>query len=654
MCGITGYKVREGAVQLASSELAGAVAALQHRGPDDAGQWLCSDGSLGLGHRRLSILDLSAHGHQPMFSADGQWAMVFNGEIYNFREIRAELEPLGHKFAGTGDSEVILAAFVQWGVAAALGRFIGMFAIALWHQPLRKLYLIRDRVGVKPLYYAWDGRDLYFGSELKAVRAFSGWAVALNRDAMVDYFRYGYIVEPRSIYRDVFKLAPGHWLELDDSGVPAIKRYWHVADAPAHDPALSEEALADRLEALMTSAFKYRMVSDVPVGVFLSGGIDSSMLAALLQKYGGAQIKTFTIGFDDVAQNEASYAEAVARHLGTDHRTQVLSAGEAMRTLPLWGDLYDEPFADSSGIPTLLVSRMAAEQVKVVLSADGGDELFAGYTTYANIAAQSDRLLSKPTWMRRWVGAMLRAVPWQAMDDRLAALPWGGVAVHRLRYAVTVRFAKIGARLAANTTGEVFDQALRDAYWPDRLLRPLLGSALPPTRATADAFKGVGGEQMCLWDLHNYLPGDILTKVDRATMRASIEGREPLLDHRLIEFAFALPFRFRQGPLGPKHLLRKVLYRHVPRALIDRPKKGFSIPLERWLRIDMHSLIDRYLAPERLVRQALFDVETVRALRQRFEAGDSLSTQPLWVLLAFQMWHERWMELPAAAPDQPA
>ncbi|WP_088284878.1 asparagine synthase (glutamine-hydrolyzing) [Ideonella sp. A 288] len=648
MCGIAGFFVGAGATAGAAADLPAAVASLYHRGPDDGGQWLSDDGRVGLGHRRLSILDLSAHGHQPMFSADGQWAMVFNGEIYNFREIRAELEPLGHRFAGTGDSEVILAAFGQWGVREALRRFIGMFAIALWHRPQRKLYLIRDRVGVKPLYYAWDGRDLYFGSELKALRAFGGWPVALDRDAMVDYFRYGYIVDPRSIYRNVFKLRPGHWLELDDAGHLQETAYWSVLDAPAHPPGESEESLADRLEALMTSAFGYRMIADVPVGVFLSGGIDSSMLAAILQKHGGQRIKTFTIGFDEAERNEAPYAEAVARHLGTEHHTRVLSVDEAMRTLPSWGDLYDEPFGDSSGIPTLLVSRVAGEQVKVVLSADGGDELFSGYTTYTGITAQAQRLLSKPAWLRRSVGAALRTVPWQAMDDALAAQAAGGEALRRLRYATTVRFAKISDRIGVGSVGGIFDQALREANWPDRLLRPLLGAA-PDTRATADAFHGNGGGQMCLWDLHNYLPGDILTKVDRATMRASIEGREPLLDHRLIEFAFALPYALRQGPLGPKHLLRKVLYRHVPRELIDRPKQGFAIPLERWLRGGLHSLIECYLSPTRIAGQGLFDPPTVQALRRRFDAGDALSTQPVWLMLAFQMWHERWMESPLAA-----
>lgn len=642
MCGIAGYYVAAGQASTAAAELPAANASLEHRGPDDEGIWFDADRCLGLGHRRLAIIDLSVHGHQPMVSADGRWAMVFNGEVYNFGELRRELEALGHRFAGTGDSEVILAAFDQWGVASAVRRFIGMFAIALWNKPQRRLYLIRDRLGVKPLYYAWNGRSLFFGSELKALRAFSGWDVSLDPEAMVDYFRYGYIADPRSIYRQVRKLNPGHWLSLDQGGQPQETRYWSVLEAPDGVAEGSEDELTDRLEALMQSAFDYRMIADVPVGVFLSGGIDSSALAAILQRSGRQRIQTFTIGFREAAQNEAPYAEAVARHLGTDHHTRILSVDEALRILPLWGDLYDEPFGDSSGIPTLLVSRVAAGRVKVVLSADGGDELFSGYVTYASITSLARRLFGKPAWLRRGAKAALDVVPWQKLDDALAGWGRGGQALHRGRYAVTVRFAKIAAKLGLRSTAELFDQALRQANWPDAQLTRLLGHSAD-TRVKADVYPGLGGEQMCLWDLHHYLPGDILTKVDRATMRASIEGREPLLDHRLAEFAFALPYGLRQGRLGPKHLLRKVLYRHVPQAFIDRPKQGFAIPLEHWLRTGLRPLVAEHLDPRHIHRQGLFDPQVVAGVLRRFDAGDMLAVQPVWLMLAFQLWHARWM-----------
>ncbi|MFO1207012.1 MAG: asparagine synthase (glutamine-hydrolyzing) [Burkholderiales bacterium] len=654
MCGITGYWARDLAQERWAGDLRAATDALAHRGPDDQGWWIDpARGEVGLGHRRLAIVDLSAHGHQPMLSRCGQWVMVFNGEIYNFAEIRPELEALGHRFAGTGDSEVILAAFAQWG-PAAVRRFVGMFAIALWSVAQRKLYLLRDRLGVKPLYFRWDGKVLLFGSELKALRAFSGWQPEVDREALADYFRYGYIVHPRSIYRQVFQLQPGCWLELAATGEPRLERYWNVLDSVVRSTGQAEEALTDELEALLVSAFNYRMIADVPVGVFLSGGIDSSILAALLQKHATGRIKTFTIGFDEAEFNEAPFAEAVAAHLGTEQHTRILSVDRAMSMLPAWGDLFDEPFGDSSGIPTLLVSQVASEQVKVVLSADGGDELFSGYNSYTSILAQRATLERLPSWVRDSAHAGLGLVPWQGLDDWLAERQWGDGRNHALRYGTTVRMSKIRERLATHTVGEMLDQALQQCFWPDHELGRLIGAA-PRTRRTADAYPGTDGEKLCLWDLQHYLPGDVLTKVDRATMRASIEGRDPLIDHRVVEFAFSLPFDLRRGTLGSKHLLRKVLYRHVPRELIERPKRGFGIPLGRWLSGGMRQLVDQHLEPSRVRRQGLLDPSMVEDVLRRFRAGDKLSVNKVWLLLAFQMWHARWMEgLPAPVAGQAA
>jgi asparagine synthase (glutamine-hydrolysing) len=650
MCGIAGYWARGQGSDRWADDLRAATDALAHRGPDDQGWWFePGRREVGFGHRRLAIVDLSAHGHQPMVSQCGQWVMVFNGEVYNFAEIRAELEPLGHRFGGTGDSEVILAAFAQWG-PAAVQRFIGMFAIALWSVAQRKVFLLRDRLGVKPLYYRWDGASLLFGSELKALRAFSAWRPEIDRDALADYFRFGYIAQPRSIYKDVFQLQPGHWLEVACEGEPHLERYWNVLDAVGNRSHVPEDALTDELESLLVSAFNYRMIADVPVGVFLSGGIDSSVVAALLQKHSARQIKTFTIGFDEAEFNEAPFAEAVAAHLGTEQHTRILSVEQAMSILPDWGDLYDEPFGDSSGIPTLLVSRVAAEQVKVVLSADGGDELFSGYQSYAGMLAQRAKLGRLPAWLRDGVEAGLGMVPWQDLDDWLASQRWPGGRNHSLRYSATVRMSKIHDRLSTHTVGEMYEQALKQVGWPDHELRRLLGSA-PSTRSNADDFPGNDGEKLCLWDLNYYLPGDILTKVDRATMRTSIEGRDPLLDHRVVEFAFSLPFELRRGPLGPKHLLRKVLYRHVPRELIDRPKRGFSIPLGKWLSGGMRGLVDQYLEPSRIRRQGILDPAMVDEIVRRFAAGDKLSVRKVWLVLAFQMWHARWMEDGNAATD---
>jgi asparagine synthase (glutamine-hydrolysing) len=636
MCGIAGYWFKDSAPESARKWLRDSAKSLHHRGPDDSGLWF--DGAVGLGHTRLSILDLSPLGHQPMASRDGRWVMAFNGEVYNFREIRKDLERLNHSFAGTSDSEVVVEAFAEWG-PAAVRRFIGMFAIALWSKANGKLYLLRDRLGVKPLYYGWNGDSLWFGSELKALRAFRHWTPRLDHAAMADYFRYGYVAEPRSIYQGIFKLRAGHWLELGPDGAHKVEPYWSVLHSDLNRRQAGENQLADELEALMIDAFRYRMISDVPVGVFLSGGFDSSIVAAILQRHGGQRIRTFTIGFDEAAFDESPFAARVARHLGTEHTSRILKVSEAMQILPKWGDLYDEPFGDSSGIPTLLVSQVASESVKVVLSADGGDELFSGYNSYAGALKQRHRLAAIPRWLRLPVAAAMRALPLDQIDS-LCASQLRPADCPRL-YRVTERLAKIRDRLRTRTIGEMFDESL--AFWSQDDLQRLLGWDGRPTRSNCDIYPGEDGEKLCLWDLHHYLPGDILTKVDRATMAVSIEGREPLLDHRLVEFAFALPFRLRRGARGPKHLLRQVLYKYIPRDHVDRPKQGFGIPLQHWLTGDMRMLIDQYLEPGLVAAQGVFDPGVVRRLLTLFRSGSRSAVQKVWLLLAFQMWHARWM-----------
>jgi asparagine synthase (glutamine-hydrolysing) len=575
-----------------------------------------------------------------MTSACGQWVMVFNGEVYNFREIRRELEALGHRFPGSGDSEVVLAAVSQWGVEAALPRFIGMFAIALWHKPTRELHLVRDRLGVKPLYYHWDGRRLMFGSELKALRAFSGWQPRIDDEALNDYLRYGYIADPHAIYRQVRKLPPAHRLVLDEQGRLALHRYWSVLEHVGTRRDQSEDALADELEALMVDAFRYRMIADVPVGVFLSGGVDSSVVAALLQKHGGQQIKTYTIGFDVPEYDESPYAEAVARHLGTEHHVRQCRVDDAKRLLPRWGELYDEPFGDESGIATLMVSQAAAEQVKVVLSADGGDELFSGYNSHTTALAQWGRIKGMPLGLRSLSAAMINGSGTAALGDYLAA---HGHPLPRKLHAKVTQLTRIGQRVGARGIGELFDEAL--AQFKHGEVQALCGH-WSPTRSTGDIYPGEDGDKLCLWDLHHYLPGDVLTKVDRATMAVSIEGREPLLDHRLVEFACSLPFGLRRGPLGGKHLLKKVLYRHVPRELVDRPKRGFAVPVKPWLERDLAYLIDEHLEAGTLKRQGLFDPALVQGYVKRLRAGDVTVRQRVWLLVAFQMWYRRWMPAP--------
>lgn len=641
MCGIAGFLACATVPGGLPEQLRQAAAALSHRGPDDEGFWIDESGRVGFGHRRLSIIDLSAHGHQPMTSACGQWTMVFNGEVYNFRELRAELEALGHRFSGTGDSEVILAGFSQWGPDAAVRRFIGMFAIALWHRPTRSLHLIRDRLGVKPLYYHWNRGELYFGSELKAVRAFRNWRPEVDPVALEDYLREGYVDHPMSIYRDVHKVAPGHRVCVDADGQLTTVRYWQPLENRRDMAGRSEDDLADELEALLTSAFKYRMIADVPVGVFLSGGVDSSLLAALLAKHAGtSEVNTFTIGFNEQGYDESGHAEAIARHLGTHQTTRHLTIDEAMRLLPQWGDLYDEPFADASGLPTLLVSRMAAEKVKVVLSADGGDELFAGYDTYVSVINRLRKLESIPHAVRASASGLLNGAGVQSLDDWLATRP-GGLA-HAVRRRLSTPLADIARRIAPQPQGRHFDEA-KFVFRDDELAR-LLGRRTRKTRAACDDYPGEIGDRMGLWDLEHYMAEDILTKVDRATMAASIEGREPLIDHRIVEFAFSLPYHLKQGSLGTKHLLRKVLYRHVPRALIERPKQGFSVPMKHWLTGGMKHLPEEALERSRLVAHSLVDADEARRYLSRLQAGDAAAAHKVWVLSALEMWHARWMQ----------
>lgn len=638
MCGIAGYVSRTGVLATFRSDLTGALDAIRHRGPDDWGIWDGEQG-VGLGHRRLSILDLSPHGHQPMVSTDGRLVMIFNGEVYNFKLIRKELESLGHRFRGTGDTEVILAAFQEWDFDEAVKRFIGMFAIAVWDRKVQRLVLLRDRLGVKPLYYGFDGHTLWFGSELKALRAFSHWRPEIDQAALAEYFQFGYINAPRTIYRHVWKLPPGHLLEIEMGGEPRVRPYWSVLDGISNTWTSSEDSLAEELEALMVDAFKLRMVSDVPVGMFLSGGVDSSLVTALLQKHLGESVHTFTIGFKEARYNEAPHARRLAEYLGTNHTERILDPNEAKAIVPRWGELYDEPFADSSGIPTFLVSQVASEQVKVVLSADGGDELFSGYNAYGDLINKANRLERLPAPAHRLLRGLLEAVPIQCLQRTILDGPFPYRARSWAANNLLRRLARIRDYMGAETSGGLYERGL--SQWHPRELRRLIGS-VERVRESPDIYPGGFAEQMCLWDLHNYLPGDILAKVDRATMAVSIEGREPLLDHRLVEFAFRLPLSMRRGVLGSKHLLRKILYKHVPREMVERPKQGFGVPVLEWLRGDLHGLMDRHLSPEHVQAQGILDPGIVSRTLRDFDRGDNSAVTRVWSLLAFQMWRQKW------------
>ncbi len=632
MCGITGVWSQNAAQDRIKEEITEAVAALRHRGPDDEGIWMNGDG-VAFGHTRLSILELSPLGHQPMVSRDGRFVLLFNGEIYNFVEVRKRLEAAGRTFSGNGDTEVILHAFMEWGTDA-VNSFTGMFAIALWDEQELKLELIRDRAGVKPLYFGWDGKTFCFGSELKALRAFRHWRPEIDATSLGEFLQYGYIADDRTIYRHVHKLKPGHRLTLRAGGPPVIEPYWSVLDAMNRELSGSDQALEERLEELLIDSFRHRMVSDVPVGIYLSGGIDSSLVTAILARHHNQEISTFTIGFSEDSHDESGWARKVAAHCGSKHTEYILGVSEALEIARNWGTLFDEPFGDSSGIPTLLVSRLAREDVKVVLSADGGDELFSGYAVYASVLQRLGQLGRIPRWAGGALSAAMAPLPPRLSANgrgRTLGYPLLGNQMHRLH-----RFRSM---LEQPTAGHLMDMYL--SSWESNEINRLIGRYTSP-RLRADTYPGCSAVQMSLWDFHYYLPEDILTKVDRTTMAVSLEGREPMLDHRLIEFALNLPPHLRRGQLGPKHLLRSILYRYVPRELVDRSKQGFGVPLAGWLRTDLKELVDEYLGDARIRAAGIMDPLLVTRSVDRFFRGDRTLATSLWYLLAFEMWRENW------------
>lgn len=634
MCGIVGIWDRQRRAEAIRPELEQAVQRLHHRGPDDQGVWMNGDG-LAFGHTRLSIVDLSPSGHQPMRSADGRYVLTYNGEIYNHAEIRSLLESAGRRFSSRCDTEVILQAFDEWG-SDAVRRFIGMFAFALWDQKEQTLELVRDRVGVKPLYFGWHDGTLSFASELKALREFSHWNPSINRQALGEYLQFGYIAEDRSIYDGVHKLLPGHRLRLRRGRQPVIERYWSVLDGHSEPLRGSDSDIETEIEALLIDAAKYRMVADVPVGVYLSGGIDSSLVTALLAKYHDQTINTFTIGFREDTHDESAWARRVAQHCRTKHTEYTLEAAEALEIARNWGSLFDEPFGDSSGIPTLLVSRLARQDVKVVLSADGGDELFSGYNAYTGVLNRLEKLRRIPTGLRHLSSAALSIAEVGPVQQLLAAFAVPGGTKSQRVY----RARRLRSMLREPRVGRLFD--LDKSYWTTDEVNRLIGGYSSPRRS-ADVYPGTDAEKIGLWDFQHYLPEDILTKVDRTTMAVSIEGREPLLDHRVCEYAIRLPPHLKRGALGPKHVLKSILYRHVPREMLDRRKHGFGIPLDHWLKVELKELVMEYLSESRIRSAGIFDWAMIRELKTEFYSGTSRLKSPLWFMVAFEMWRETWL-----------
>ncbi|MCA9877721.1 MAG: asparagine synthase (glutamine-hydrolyzing), partial [Thermomicrobiales bacterium] len=585
MCGITGLW---GPPVSTGSELTRAVKAmtqmLEHRGPDDFGIWIDESQGVALGFRRLAIVDLSSNGHQPMSSASGRYEMVFNGEIYNFAELRRELEALGFRFRGGSDTEVILAAIEAWTLDVAVTRFVGMFAIALWDREHRRLHLVRDRLGIKPLYYGWFGQTLMFGSELKALAVHPDFEPEINRDSLALYLRHGYVPDPYSIYQNVKKLPPGTILSVNGPGASdaSPRPYWSaraVALAGLENPHRgSRTDAAEELDALLRSAVALRMVADVPLGAFLSGGVDSSTLVALMQAQSNRPVKTFTIGFNEDGYDEAAHAAAVARHLGTEHTSLIVTPAEARDVIPMLPWMYDEPFADSSQIPTYLVSRLAREQVTVSLSGDGGDELFGGYNRYFWGEAIWSRIGRVPRSARGLGGRALTSVSAESWNRQLSRL--NPVLPRRLRQQTPGDKLHKLAEVLSVESGEALYHGLVSQWRNPSVV--VAGGREPATVLTDKAQWAELPEfsrRMMYLDLVSYLPGDILTKVDRASMAVGLEARVPLLDHRVVEFAARIPVEMNISGGQGKGLLRDVLYQYVPQALMDRPKMGFGVPI---------------------------------------------------------------------------
>jgi asparagine synthase (glutamine-hydrolysing) len=619
---------------------------LVHRGPDDEGSWADPRGEVAFGFRRLSILDLTPEGHQPMTSEDGRYTVAFNGEIYDFAALRAELGAHGHRFRGRSDTEVLLAAVVQWGLAAALPRLWGMFAFALWDASERALHLVRDRLGKKPLYFGWQGRTLLFGSELKALRAHPDFSAPVDRDALASYLRFCYVPAPRSIHAGIHKLPAAGWATLrsDRPGeIPVPRRYWDaasIARAGEEEPTRLPDAHAARaLEELLADAVRLRCVADVPLGAFLSGGIDSSTVVALMQAQSSRKVRTFTIGFGLAEYDESADARAVARHLGTDHTELQVTPDEARAVIPALPALYDEPFADASQIPTFLVSRLARGQVTVALSGDGGDELFGGYHRYVTGTRLWSLVGKIPRPLRRGAVLGIQAVPPGAWD-RVGALADRALPRSRRGLITGNRVHKLATVVGVSDLEAMYLRLV--STWPEPASLLLRGGEpegpLPWARG-APAL-AAPAHRMMLLDLLGYLPDDILVKVDRASMGVSLEARAPLLDHRVAEFAWRLPLSQKIRGREGKWLLRRVLERHVPRALFERTKRGFGIPIDAWLRGPLRGWAQDLLSEERLRREGFFEPAPVQhALRQHLEGTHNRQFQ-LWAVLMFQAWRD--------------
>jgi asparagine synthase (glutamine-hydrolysing) len=645
MCGFAGFIGND--ANLLSSDwdtlLCKMGQVIQHRGPDDSGIWKDIDAGVGLTHRRLSILDLTAAGHQPMASASERFIIVFNGEIYNHLDLREELERSGitQNWRGHSDTETLLAGFDYWGIHTTAQKTRGMFAFAVWDKLDHTLTLGRDRVGEKPLYYGWQGNSFLFGSELKALKVHPAFRAEIDRNALTLLMRYGYIPAPYSIYQGIKKLLPGTLLTVSlQQREESVQPFWDfqqvVRDGLTNPFVGSTVEAVDKLEHLLRSAVEQQMISDVPLGAFLSGGVDSSAIVALMQAQSSRPVKTFSIGFHEANYNEATYAKAVAKHIGTDHTELYVTAEQAMAVIPQIPVLYDEPFADSSQIPTFLVSQLARQHVTVSLSGDAGDELFGGYNRYILGQQLWGKLSHIPVGLRLLVAKMIVSVPISMWNHLLGPVQ---KLIHLLAHTnIGDKLHKGAAVMSAKTSMDLYHLLVSLWHNPENLVI----NAIEPHTLLATASQQLQADnsihQMMALDTLTYLPDDILVKVDRAAMGVSLETRVPLLDHRVIEFAWQLPLSMKLNSQQSKWILRQVLYRYVPKELIERPKMGFGVPIDVWLRGPLRDWAESHLSVERLSQEGYFNVPMIREKLEEHLSGRRNWAYHLWNVLMFQLW----------------
>ena len=645
MCGIAGFISNSGHLNYQSSKklIEKMANTLVHRGPDNVGVWCDEISGAYFGHRRLSILDLSIAGKQPMESSCGRYIITYNGEIYNFQDIKKKLETeFNISFKTHTDTEVILEACANWGVNNAIKEMIGMFAFSYWDRHENKLTLVRDRIGIKPLYWQYTSGRIAFASELKALRVMTDWKPEIDRQALASYMRHAYIPAPATIYKDVYKLQPGNMLTWKAGRLPEISQYWDplvfVCNNGHEKQSMVDIDSIDALDDLLGDAVHRRMISDVPLGAMLSGGIDSSIVTALMQKHSKHPVKTFSIGFNETDYNEANYASQVARHLGTDHTELYVKPKHSLEVIQKLPEIYDEPFADASQIPTYLISELIKSHVTVALSGDGGDELFAGYTRYKWAGKFASASKYFPEHLRKYVASIIRNYSPQQWNKLLKIIPSTIRPSH-----VGDKLYKIASILPLNSELDIYKQLVSQWPCPESVLNN--GNEMN-TILSNDKLNELIPEyvsRMQYMDLVTYLPDDILVKVDRASMAVGLEARVPLLDHRVVEFAWSLPLNIKIHNKQSKWLLKQLLYRYVPRKLVDRPKMGFGVPIDQWLRGPLKGWAYDLLSVERLRKDDLFNVDVVQKYLQEHMSGKRNHQYPLWVILMYQTWQDRWL-----------